>query len=53
MWRNDVLIRDLTPCGHNPDDEGDNTPGMYDEVNGLYYTNAANSGSFIFIPAAN
>lgn len=53
MWRNDVLIRDLTPCGHNPDDEGDNTPGMYDEVNGVYYTNAANSGSFIFIPAAN
>lgn len=42
MWDNNQLIRDFVPCYRKID----NKPGMYDLVNGVFYTNAG-SGEFI------
>lgn len=39
---NDTLIRDFVPCYR----KSDNEPGMYDLVNGTFYTNAG-SGTFL------
>lgn len=42
IYNNSVLIRDLVPCYR----KSDNEPGMYDLVNGTFYTNAG-SGTFL------
>lgn len=41
IWDNDVLVRNFIPCKNSS-----NVVGMYDTVNGVFYTNAG-SGSFI------
>lgn len=39
MYDNDVLVRDYVPCYRNSDNE----VGLYDLVNGVFYTNAGTS----------
>lgn len=39
---NDTLIRDFIPCYR----KSDNEPGLYDTVNNVFYSNAADSGTF-------
>ena len=41
FYYNDVLVRDLVPCYR----KADNEIGMYDLVNGVFYTNAG-TGTF-------
>ena len=41
IWENGVLVRNMIPCINQS-----NVAGMYDTVNGVFYTNAG-SGSFI------
>lgn len=42
IWKNDTLIRHLVPCL-----DLNSTPGFYDLVNGVFYTNAG-SGTFTY-----
>lgn len=46
-WDNDVLIRNLVPCYR----KADKVAGMYDMVNGVFYTNGG-AGQFIIGPKA-
>lgn len=39
----DVLVRNFIPCYR----KSDNIAGMYDTVNGVFYTNASTTGSFL------
>ena len=39
-YQNDALVRDFVPARH----DSDNKVGLYDRVNGVFYTNAATSG---------
>ena len=41
IWKSGILVRDLVPCYRKADFE----PGMYDLVNGVFYTNSG-SGTF-------
>jgi len=43
MYDNDVLVRDMIPCYRNSDNE----VGLYDLVNGVFYTNAG-TGVFTY-----
>ena len=36
LYDNDILVRNFIPCYRKID----NVPGMYDVVNGVFYTNA-------------
>lgn len=47
VWENGVLIRNMIPC-KNPS----NVAGMYDTVNGVFYTNAG-AGTFNVGPVVN
>ena len=42
IWNNNILVRDLIPCYR----KSDNVIGMYDLVNGVFYTNAG-TGTFL------
>jgi hypothetical protein len=42
IWDNDALVRDMIPCYR----KSDNVVGMYDLVNGVFYTNAG-TGAFL------
>lgn len=48
LWDNSVLIRNFVPCYR----KADNVAGLYDLVNGVFYTNAG-TGSFVVGPAVN
>lgn len=41
IWDDDVLVRDFVPCYR----KSDNVAGLYDKVNGVFYTNAG-TGAF-------
>lgn len=47
VWENGILVRNMIPC-KNPS----NVAGMYDTVNGVFYTNAG-SGTFITGPVVH
>lgn len=42
IWDDGILVRNFIPVIRNSDDE----VGLYDTINGVFYTNANNSGSF-------
>ena len=48
VWQNNVLVRDMYPCYHKTN----NTIGMYDIINNVFYTNAG-SGIFTKGPDAD
>lgn len=41
LWKSDTLVRDFVPCYR----KSDNVAGLYDKVNGVFYTNAG-TGAF-------
>ena len=44
LWKENVLVRDFVPCVRN----SDNKPGLYDKINGVFYTNQG-TGEFSYI----
>ena len=48
MWTDDILVRDFIPCYR----KSDNVVGMYDLVNGKFYTNEG-TGEFVKGPDVN
>ena len=46
IYESNILVHNFIPCIHN----NDNTPGMYDLVDGIFYTNQG-TGTFIAGPA--